>query len=223
MPKTANALQPVNSTDPQDWRTVYEFWFPAGFEENNLNALHQQLLWWMRGGATPELPPFTPVLEAARSGRLQRWLATPRGRLSLLIVLDQFPRGLFSGTAQAYASDAEALRIAEEGMKNGHYDALTSPWEKFFFFLPLAHAEGPDHIERMKRAVAEAEAAARQAPAHLQPVFQFSLSQARANLEVIFRFGRFPHRNVALSRASTAEELAYIEKNDFVHTRQPPA
>jgi len=65
------------------------------------------------------------------------------------------------------------------------------------------HAEGPDHIERMKRAVAEAEAAARQAPAHLQPVFQFSLSQARANLEVIFRFGRFPHRNVALSRPST--------------------
>src|SRR5829696_10550059 len=85
------------------------------------------------------------------------------------------------------------------------------------------HAEGPDHIERMKRAVAEAEAAARQAPAHLQPVFQFSLSQARANLEVISRFGRFPHRNVALSRASTAEELAYIEKGDFVNTRQPPA
>ena len=113
MRKIANALQPVDSTGPQDWRTVYEFWFPAGFDENNLNALHQQLLWWMRGGATPELPPFAPVLEAARSGRLQRWLATPRGRLSLLIVLDQFPRGLFSGTAQAYASDAEALRFAE--------------------------------------------------------------------------------------------------------------
>ena len=109
---------------------------------------------------------------------MQRWLATPRGRLSLLIVLDQFPRGLLAGTADAYASDPEALRIAEEGMKNGHDDVLTSPWEKFFFFLPLAHAEGPDHIERMKRAVAEAEAAARQAPAHLQPVFQFSQSGA---------------------------------------------
>ena len=108
--------------------------------------------------------PFTPGFKAARSGGLQRWLATPQGRLSLLIVLDQFPRGLFSGTAQAYASDAEALRIAEEGMKNGHYDALTSPSERFLFTLPLAHAEGPDHIERMKRAVAEAEAAARRHP-----------------------------------------------------------
>ena len=60
MPKIANALQPVASTDPHDWRKVYDFWFPAGFDEKNLDFLRQQLLWWMSGGATPELPPFAP-------------------------------------------------------------------------------------------------------------------------------------------------------------------
>ena len=55
------------------------------------------------------------------------------GRLSLIVVLDQFPRGLFAGTPKAYATDPDALRIAEEGLRNGHYDALTKPWEKTFF------------------------------------------------------------------------------------------
>jgi uncharacterized protein (DUF924 family) len=75
----------------------------------------------------------------------------------------------------------------------------------------------------MKRLVPIAEAMAVQAPSHLQPIFQFSASQARGTFDVISRFGRFPHRNEVLGRASTPEELAYLEKGDFVHTRSPPA
>jgi len=178
--------------------------------------------WWMRGGASAELAPFAPVLEAARAGRLNRWAETPRGRLSLIIVLDQFTRGLLAGTPEAFASDREVLRLAEEGMANGHFDALETIWERFFFLLPTSHAEGPNHMERMDRLVTLSERVLAEAPAHLKPLFAFSLSQARGHRDVIARFGRFPHRNAALGRVSTPEELAYLEKGDYVYNRQPP-
>jgi uncharacterized protein (DUF924 family) len=190
-------------SDLHEWRTVHDFWFPPGHDEADAEAHGRMWLWWMRGGANAALPPFAPVLEAARAGRLDGWAATALGRLALIVVLDQFPRGLHAGTPQAYASDPQALALAEEGLRNGHYDALTRPWERTFFGMPLAHAEGPDHLERLKRVVAHAEAIALEAPERFRPHYLFSLSQARANVEVIARFGRFPHRNAILGRVST--------------------
>ena len=83
------------------------------------------LTWWMRGGANAELHQFAPLVHAAKAGELDRWIGTPRGRLSLIVVLDQFPRGLFAGTPEAYSSDPDTVRIAEEGFRSGHYDALS--------------------------------------------------------------------------------------------------
>jgi uncharacterized protein (DUF924 family) len=205
-----------------EWQTVYDFWFPKDLPTASVSRQWDMLGWWMRGGANAELPRFASVVRDAKLGRLNHWLETPRGRLSLVIVLDQFPRGLFAGTPEAYSSDSDSLRIVEEGFRNGHYDALTSLWERFFYHLPLAHAEGPDHLERMKRIVAVSEKVAAEAPADEQPIWEFSLSQARANLDVISRFGRFPHRNPVLGRVSTPEEVAYLKKGDFVHKRTPP-
>ena len=205
-----------------DWRTVHDFWFPPGLDDADLETHRRMFVWWFGGGANTALPPFAPVLEAARAGRLDHWLGTPGGRLSLIVVLDQFPRGLSAGTPDAYASDAEALRIAEEGLRNGQYDALARPWEKTFFVLPLGHAEGPDHQARLERVVEMAETIALGAPERLQPLYRHSVSQARGHLEVISRFGRFPHRNPILGRVSTPEEAAYLAKGDFVHLRPPP-
>jgi len=207
----------------RDWRRVYDFWFPVDLSCSDIAVHWQMMVWWMRGGANAELHQFASLVHEARAGQLDHWLASPLGRLSLIIVLDQFPRGLFAGTPDAYSSDPVTLRIAEEGFGNGHYDALTSLYEKFFYFLPLAHAEGPDHLERMKRIVAISEQAIEEAPDDVKPVWQFSLSQAQANLAIISRFGRFPHRNPILGRASTPEELTYLAKGDFVHTRSLPA
>ncbi len=123
--------------DLHDWRRVYDFWFPPGQDEADPDSHGRMWLWCMRGGANSELPPFAPVLEAARAGRLDHWPATPLGRPSLIVVLDQFPRGLHAGTPEAYVSDPQALAVAEEGLRNGHYDALTRPWEKTFFGVPL--------------------------------------------------------------------------------------
>ena len=153
---------------------------------------------------------------------MDHWLGSPRGRLSLIIVVDQFPRGLFAGTPAAFSLDAYALQIAEEGLRDGQYAALENPWDKFFFLLPLAHAEGTDHLERMKRAITMGELIAAEAPPHLQSLHEFSLAQARGHLEVISRFGRYPHRNSILGRASTPEEVAYLAKGDFVQARQLP-
>jgi uncharacterized protein (DUF924 family) len=205
-----------------DWRAVLDFWFPIELAIAEMATHWRMLEWWMRGGTNAQLEPFAPVLAAARAGRLDHWSATPLGRLSLIIVLDQFSRGLHAGTPEAFTSDQKALQLAEEGLRNGHYEALTSPYERFFFVLPLAHTEGPDHLERMARIVAMSEQVLAEAPAHLKPVWQFSLSQARANYEVISRFGQFPHRNAILKRSSTPEEAAYIAEGDFVHRRSLP-
>jgi uncharacterized protein (DUF924 family) len=205
-----------------DWRAVHDFWFPPGLDDADAETHRRMFERWFGGGANAGLPPFAPVLEAASAGRLDHWLAAPAGRLSLIVALDQFPRGLFPGTPDAYARDPDALRLAEEGLRNGHYDALTRPWEQTFFLLPLAHAEGPGHQERLERVVALAERITEDAPEHLRPLYRFSAGQARGHLEVIARFGRYPHRNPVLGRASTAEEAAYLAKGEFVHDRRPP-
>jgi uncharacterized protein (DUF924 family) len=204
-------------------KQICDFWFPPGLENADRETFRRRIEWWFAGGANAELPPFTHTLMAARLGRLDHWLATPRGRLALIIVLDQFPRGLFASKADAYASDPQALRIAEEGLWNGHYDALTQPWEKTFFFLPLAHTEGPGHLHRLDRVVALAENVTLDAPERFRMYYQFSLSQARANRDLIARFGRYPHRNDILARASTPEEAEYVKTGNFVHLRRPPA
>jgi uncharacterized protein (DUF924 family) len=209
--------------DMLNWRSVYDFWFPPGLEKANQETHWRMLQWWMGGGANAELARFAPVLEAARAGQLDQWPGTPRGRLSLIIVLDQFSRGLLAGTPEAYASDAQALRLAQEGVKNGHCEALAQPWERFFFLMPFAHTEGPDHRERMESIVRISEAAVAEAPTALRPVFEFSLSQARGHRDVIARFGRFPHRNAVLGRVSTPEEVAYLERGDYVYNRPLPA
>jgi uncharacterized protein (DUF924 family) len=209
-----------NSADGA-WREVYDFWFPVGLETADLEAHRRVSERWFRGGLNADLPPFTATLEAAARGDLNKWLEVPLGRLSLIIVLDQFPRGLFTGSPKAYSFDRRALEITEEGLRSGHYDALRYSWEKVFFALPLIHAEGPNHLERADRHVALAEARLTLCPPHLRPMREFGLSQARGHRDVIARFGRHPHRNAVLRRASTPQEADYIKRGQFVHNRRP--
>jgi uncharacterized protein (DUF924 family) len=205
-----------------EWQVVYDFWFPPGLAGADTQAHGRHFGRWFGGNSDAEVPPFAPLVPLAASRGLDAWLAEPRGRLSLILVLDQFPRSLFAGTPGAYAYDPIALRLAEAGLRNGQYDALMHPWEKTFFLLPLAHAEGPDHVERLRRVVALAEAIARDCPPHLREIYKYSANQARDHLAVVTRFGRFPHRNVVLERASTPAEAAYLAEGDFVHLRTPP-
>jgi uncharacterized protein (DUF924 family) len=178
---------------------------------------------WFAGG--PEVDGeitarFGGVLERARRGELENWADTPRGRLALIIVLDQFSRSVYKGTPLAYAQDPDALRLARGGMEAG-MDRDMEVAERLFFMMPLGHAEGPDHLERMDLAVRCAREQLDLAPAHLKPLYEFSLGQARAHRDVIVRFGRHPHRNAVLVRASTPEETEYMKNEIPVHKRRP--
>lgn len=149
--------------------------------------------------------------------RKGHWADTPRGRLALIIVLDQFTRSIFAGTPAAYASDPKALELCLEGFANGHFDALEYVWFKLMYKLPLEHCECADHLANLDRAVAIAEAQARDAPPRLRKVYEMGIAQPKLHHDVTARFGRHPHRNAVLGRVSTPEEALYVQAGVFPH------
>jgi uncharacterized protein (DUF924 family) len=207
------------SNTADGWHPVYDLWFPPELAAIDLDGYRRISDRWFDGSTNASLLPFEPLVEAAMRGELDQWLASPRGRLSLILVLDQFPRGLWAGTRRAFEYDLQALAIAKEGLQNGQYDALEYSWEKVFFTLPLIHAEGPDQLERAEQMIALTKARLDLGPMHLRPAREAGLTRAYQNRDVIARFGRHPHRNAVLGRASTPEEVAYIELGDFPHKR----
>jgi uncharacterized protein (DUF924 family) len=204
---------------PQDAEDVLRFWFPDLSGADHARLV-RQFEWWFRGGADAAVVErFALLLERATRGELDHWSNSPRPRLALIIVLDQFSRSFYKDTARAFAQDPKALALALEGLENGHYVALETPWERTFFLLPLGHSEDLMHSNR---AVALAEQLAEDAPSDLRRILEHSASQARGHRDVIARFGRQPHRNAALGRRSTPEELDYLASGKLVHTRSIP-
>lgn len=208
---------PTSSSD------VLDFWFPAGAGDT-LAGHRAYWVWRMRGGADADIVArFRDATERAARGELDDWAATPRGRLALVVVLDQFSRSAFRDSPRAFAQDRTALALVLEGLANGHYDALETVWEKAFFGMPLAHCEGDGHLVRIDRVIALGDRLLVEAPAHLRPMYAFNAEQPRRHRQVIAAFGRYPHRNAVLGRTSTPAELAYLERGDFPHRREPPA
>ena len=203
----------------EEFEEVLRFWFPQHLSNEHATMV-RQFEWWFRGGADTAIAERFPLLlERAARGELSSWAHEPRSRLALILVLDQFSRSLYRGTAQAFAQDQQALTLALQGITNGHYAALLTPWEKTFFFLPLGHSEELTHLEE---AVRLAEELVSQSPTECCRVLEHSVAQARGHRDVIARFGRHPHRNTILGRKSTQEELDYLASGQLVHTRPLP-
>ena len=200
---------------------ILDFWFPADAGKDF--ATHENYwMWRMRGGADADIVArFSKATERAASGEFDSWSATPRGRLALIVALDQFPRSVWRGTSRAYENDPQALALSLEGLDNGHFDALETVWEKTFFQMPLVHCECPDVVANAERAVEIGRRLLAEAPDHLRPIYEFNAQQPVEALKVLRVFGRHPHRNDVLGRESTAEEKAYLEKGQFPHERQP--
>ncbi len=144
---------------------------------------------------------FLPAVETALAGGLSGWAEEPQGLLALLILLDQFPRNLFRGTARAFAGDAQARQLAGLAIAGG-WDRKLTAGEKIFVYLPFEHSEA---LADQERSVALFSALA---AGH--PGCEGFLDYAHRHHEVIARFGRFPHRNAALGRPSTPEETSYL-------------
>ena len=141
---------------------------------------------------------FEELWRRAGDGDCDHWLLTPRGALALMIVLDQFPRNMFRGTAAAYRTDSRALRIAKQAIGRGH-DKVTPEPERQFFYLPLMHSEGLPDQERCVRLI----------KLGMPRTGVENLEQARRHRAVIRKFGRFPSRNRPLGRHDTEAELHY--------------
>jgi uncharacterized protein (DUF924 family) len=141
---------------------------------------------------------FEPLWRDARDGKRNDWQMTPDGTLALLIVLDQFPRNMFRGAAQAFATDAQALAIAKTAVAR-EVDLRVPTSLRQFFFTPFMHSE---NLADQDRCIALFE--------HRESPDAYNLPYARQHRGVIAKFGRFPMRNAALGRASTPEELVFL-------------
>jgi uncharacterized protein (DUF924 family) len=149
---------------------------------------------------------FAELAERAAAGELEAWRESPPGALALVIALDQFPRNLYRGSARAFAADAAARDVCLDAQARG-FDRALSRVERWFLYLPLMHAEDRALQER---SVALFEALAAGAGPELAEALEQATDFARRHRDVIARFGRFPHRNAALGRASTREEIAFL-------------
>jgi len=186
---------------------VLEFWF--GKPATNAEEYGRQIRRWYMGG--PELDAeirekFGPLVERALAGEVDSWAQTTRGRLALILVLDQFTRSVYRDDAKTYAGDAKAQALAVGALDAGLDRELSIP-ERNFLLMPLTHAEDLGLQERSAR---EMEKIYSDAPAWQQSVIKMGIEQTKKYRDLIARFGRFPHRNALLGRKSTPEEEAFL-------------
>jgi uncharacterized protein (DUF924 family) len=178
---------------------LLSFWFADG--PDSFRAA-----WFMKDDAFDAAcrDGFGALVVPARDGALDGWAATPDGALALLLLLDQFPRNLFRGRAEAFASDDRARAIARGAVLRDGFDRALAPAQRIFLYLPFEHGEA---LADQDLSVALFEGL-RDHPSHANQ--QGTIDYAWRHRAVIQRFGRFPHRNAALGRESTAEEAAWL-------------
>lgn len=176
-------------TNPED---VVTFWRDAGPRK-----------WFAKDDAFDRAcrERFMAAWEKAGRGELADWEASPEGALALLILLDQMPRNMFRGDPRTWSTDPQALGVAERALAKG-FDTKVDQAVRLFFYLPFEHAEDVRAQERSVKLfelLGEAE----------------QTKWALHHLDIVTRFGRFPHRNAVLGRESTPEELSFLEEDDF--------
>lgn len=144
---------------------------------------------------------FAVTYEQARAGGLEHWKAQAADCLALVIVLDQFPRNMFRGTARAFESDALALEAARDALDR-RFDQGMLPVERLFFYLPFEHSELLADQDLACELTRPLDAVQPELGAYRYAVL---------HRDIVSRFGRFPHRNAILGRESTPEELAFLK------------
>ena len=193
-------------------RQVRDFWF--GQLPLSAAGLNRRMRFWFGDESSAVRQRrdeqirrrFGELFERAARGELAGWADGPRRRLSLVLLLDQFPRNMFRGTARAFASDAAALALALSGMQSAA-DAALDVVERIFFYMPLQHAES---YEVHEESVAAYRRLLSEAPEELRPIFAGAVRSAENHRAIIAQFGRFPHRNRALGRATTPGEQEWL-------------
>jgi uncharacterized protein (DUF924 family) len=146
---------------------------------------------------------FFKLHEQAAAGNLHDWEQTARGSLALCLLLDQFPRNMFRGTARCFATDDDARRVASQAISQGFdtEEGMTDN-HRLFFYLPFEHSEDIEDQNRSCELIAT-----------LTSIPEYT-KWAEAHRAIIERFGRFPHRNDPLGRRSTPEEEEFLQQEE---------
>lgn len=187
----------AHASDPQAAR-VLRFWFGEGAQYGT-----RRKEWFDKSADfdAAVAQEFLALYEEAAAGALEQWKQAAPDCLALILVLDQLPRNMFRGTPRAFAADALALQAAEHAVAH-RYDRGMSPSERLFMYLPFEHAELLAMQERSCELMR---------PLAAFPETSDAYDYAVAHRDVIARFGRFPHRNAILGRASTPQELDFLK------------
>jgi len=186
---------------PPRAQALLDFWFGA---PGDPARLHHRQIWFRSTPAFDEAvrQGFAADHEMAAAALLADWEAMPQSMLALVMLLDQVPRNIFRSTPRAFATDPQALATANRALARGFDKALPPAWRPFFY-LPFEHSEV---LADQQRGLALMEALP---PVEGRPA---EGKMSRLHLEIIERFGRFPHRNAILARPSTAAELTFLDE-----------
>lgn len=180
---------------------ILNFWFGKPEEEGYGKS---KKYWFIKDESFDQAvrSQFLTLYEQAACGNLNHWQESPLGCLALILLLDQFPRNMFRHSPQAYLTDNQALNLAQYAIDQ-QFDRQLLPVQRWFIYLPFEHSENLIHQQQ---------AVALFSTLDHDPESQSAIDYAHKHLEVIERFGRFPHRNKILNRISTAEEIEFLEQ-----------
>ena len=199
-------MTPTQATSPSD---VLQLWFGELDAEGLSDQEHTRSWWRKDADFDADLRTrFGQLHPRCMAGLCDLWLATPTGRLAVVIVLDQFSRNMFRDSANMFAADALALRFALEGIDRGE-DASLRTAERVFLYMPLMHSES---LEAQDRCVGLFSAFCQSLSGSARKAIEANLDFAQRHRDIIARFGRFPHRNALLGRTSSAEETAFLSE-----------
>lgn len=189
---------------------LLNFWF-GSLGSADLPSSDRTNLWFGENDTIKRqlVTSFRKEFDDAAAGKLEEWAKTPRGRLALIILFDQFPRYLHRRSPDAFAYDKIAQQLCEEGLHDRMDKALTLI-ERVFFYMPLVHAEDAERQEQSIRLYQNLVALSMN---ETTQIYQLFLAYAYAHFRVIKEFGRFPQRNKTLGRSSTETELAFLKNN----------
>lgn len=187
---------------------LLDFWF-GDLGHADLPTSDRTNLWFGENEQlkTNMLDVFKKEYEEAIDGKLTQWAESPRGRLALIILLDQFSRSLYRNSAKAFEFDLTAQELCLGGLEEKMDQSLTLI-ERVFFYMPLVHAENSDRQEQSIRLFQNLVSLSM---TETTQVYQLFLAYAYAHFRVIKEFGRFPQRNSVLQRDSTVEEIAFLK------------
>ena len=186
---------------------IIEFWF----REQELTApqIDQRMNVWFGSDEVFDhecKKEFSDDVDRATEGKLDHWAHEPRGRLALILLLDQFRRNIYRGTAAAFAEDKAALKLCVEGAMARKDQGLT-PVQRAFFYMPLQHTES---AKVQAKSVELFTKLAETVSPTFRETFETMTQFAELHRDIIDQFGRFPHRNRLLNRENTPEENEYL-------------